>query len=583
MLIILGLLSFPQNVSAEEDLSISRWLIDSQIMENGDLEIVEDITFSFNDDFNGVFREVVLNDTDGIDNIQVSELVQGNEVTYAQANDAEKGDNNVFMLIDDEESVNFQIFSPSEDEQKTFRIRYTVKNVSVKYNDTGELYYQFLGEENNTHIDFFRINIELPEDITEDVKIFAHGPSNGTIDFAENNIVRAEVENMPSDTFVEVRTIFPVNFIPASTNVVNRDAYDEIIDEELSYIQELKEREIKREERKNLFNNISTIASGILIVIMAIVFYKFRRNTDIYETMDHNLYPDASSPAIATQLLNSSVSSTTLMATIFDLARKGFVSIDDEGEYKKKTNNFKLTRLDKSSASLLRHEQFLLEWLFDKIGDGKLIETKDIEDYGKHNTTDFYKEYSEWTKIIIEETKEKGYYDDSSKPAGTLLIIVSIVVFVISIVSIAFEAFYGILLIFISTAAFIYGIAMLYRKSDYGSIQMRKWKDFKKELKEKSKSLDIEDLSLSLDEALIYGLALGIGFNSLKNFKPLASQSHMPNYWMYWFFATNVRGQNAFENSINKSFASTGSSTGTGGGFSAGGGGGAGGGGAGGF
>ncbi|WP_223378950.1 DUF2207 family protein [Schnuerera sp. xch1] len=570
-------------MNAEEDLSISRWIINSEVMENGDLKIVEDISFNFNNDFNGVFRDVVLNDTNGIDGIQVSELVQGNEVNYTRVDDAKKGAKNVYMLIDDEKNVNIQIFSPSEDEQKTFRIRYTVKNVSVKYNDTGELYYKFLGEENDTPIDFFGVNIKLPQNITDNVKIFAHGPSNGTINFGQNNTVRAEASDISKDTFVEVRILFPANFIPGSTNVVNRDAYDEIIDEELSYARKIEQREIKREERKDLFNNISIILSGLLAVIIGFIFNKFRRNKNIYETIDTNLYQEYSSPAIAALLLNGTISSTSLIATIFNLARKGFIHIDDKGEYKKRTNNFKLTRLDKSTASLLKHEKYLLEWLFDEIGDGKFIETKDIEFYSKHNSTDFHKEYNRWTKIINEEAKEKGYYDNSSKPFGIFLLIISIITFVISIVSIVFEAFYGALLIFISLFAFIYSMILLTRKSDYGYIETIKWKDFKKDLKQRSKSLNIDDLSFSLDEALIYGLALGVGFDSLKKFQPLTAQSYMPNYWMYWFFFTNSNGKNTFENSINKSFTNTGASTGSGGGFSAGGGGGAGGGGAGGF
>lgn len=583
LLVISIFISFPSSVSAEEDLTIPRWLIDSEVMENGDLQIVEDITFKFNDDYNGVFREIILNDTDGVSNIQISELVQGNEIDYVQADDAKKGDSNVYMLDKDDKSVNIQIFSPSEDEQKTFRLSYTIKNVSVKYNDTGELYYKFLGKENNTPIDFFGVNVRLPGNITEDVKIFAHGPSNGTINFSGDTTVRAEVENVPSDTFVEVRVLFPTDFIPASTNTVNKDAFDEIVDEELSYIEKLREKAVRREERKTFLSYISVILSAVAAIIVAIVFNKYRRNINVYQTMDNNSYPDDNTPALAAKLLNSIVSTDTLMATIFDLARKGFISIEDEGEYKKRINSFKLTKLDKSADTLLKHEKHLLKWLFDEIGDGKTVSTKDIEYYGKHNATKFYTGYNEWAKIVDKEIKEKGYYDNSTKPAGLILLFLSIIGFVISIITIVHESYEGILLIIISVFTFIYSIVMFSRKSDYGYVQTAKWKDFKKDLSERSKSLDVKDLAYSLDKTLIYGLALGIGFDKLKKFQNHIPQSTMPHYYMYWFFLTNSRGENTFEKSINKSFTNTGASTGSGGGFSAGGGGGAGGGGAGGF
>ena len=32
---------------------------------------------------------------------------------------------------------------PSDNEEKTFRVSYVLKNVAIKYNDIGELYYKF--------------------------------------------------------------------------------------------------------------------------------------------------------------------------------------------------------------------------------------------------------------------------------------------------------------------------------------------------------------------------------------------------------------------------------------------------------
>lgn len=77
LLVLLILINFPLNGKAEESLSISRWLIDSEIKENGDLMVQEDITFNFNDEFNGVYRDIILTGTEGLENLQVSEMVKG--------------------------------------------------------------------------------------------------------------------------------------------------------------------------------------------------------------------------------------------------------------------------------------------------------------------------------------------------------------------------------------------------------------------------------------------------------------------------------------------------------------------------
>ncbi|NLY76918.1 MAG: DUF2207 domain-containing protein [Tissierellia bacterium] len=575
------IIAFPRNTKAEESLTIPRWLIEAELLKNGDLKIVEDITFRFNDEYNGVFRELVLDKTDGLDNIKVSELDQGREVAYLQVDEAEKGDKQVFMVKDEGDRLVLQIFSPSEDEEKTFRIGYTVKNVAVKYMDTGELYYKFLGDENETPIGFLGINIKLPQNINDQVKIFAHGPTNGTINFSGNNMVRAEVEGVPTDTFVEVRVLFPADFIPMSSKLVDKNAYDEIIEEELSYIQEIKDREIRREKRKVLFNNISKTLSGVLIVSLVMVIRKLRRNLDFYEGSMDSPYPDDTSPAEVSYLLNSTVSTPALMATIFDLARKGYISI--EAEDTKRINNFKLVRLKKDESELLEHERFLINWLFDKMGDGKAVESRDIKRYSKDQVMDFYKDHTNWVKAIKEEARKRGYYDEASRPFGILLLILSIIGFVIAITSLAHESMFGLLLLLTALPSFIYSITIFGRKSDYGYVQIKRWRIFMRDLRKMSSSLNIGDLFLSLDKALIYGLALGIGFDKLKRFKPLVKDSYMPNYWMYWMFLSNSNGENVFEKNFNQSFTSTGSSIGSGGGFSAGGGGGAGGGGAGGF
>lgn len=576
LLTILVFFNSPSIVNAESDLTIPKWLIESEIDKSGNLTIVEDITFKFNDSFNGVFREIILDGTDGIEDVKVSEISSNEEIDYTLVYDAENGDTNVFMLIDDENKINIKIFSPSEKEEKTFRIRYTVKNVAVKYLDTAELYYKFLGEENETHIGFFQVNLKL--NIAENTKAFVHGPINDIIDTSKGNAITVSANNIPSKTFFEVRALFPRDYIPNSTNVVDKTAYDEIVDAELSYIEKVKADEIKQAKRKTIFNNISFISSIILAIFIFVLFKRYRRK-DIYKYMDNN-YIDDNTPAVASFVLYGSTNKSAFMATIFDLARKGYISFEDSEE--ENADNFKLTKFNKPTDNLLRHEKYLLKWLFEEIGNGKTVSTKEIEFYNKTNSSDFQKSYSKWSELVKIQAKEMGYFDDSTKPAGKFLLVISFVFFLLFIFSIVFKAIYGgILVSCMFIVSLIYSIVLLNRKSDYGYMQTIEYKELKKDLQKRSKSLDIKELKISLDRALIYGLALGVEFNHLQKLKTVYPQSHMPAYWAYWFFLTNSKGQSAFENSINKSFPQNNNFTGTGGGFTPGGG--AGGGGAGGF
>src|SRR5699024_4745612 len=130
-----------------------------------------------------------------------------------------------FTVTNNKDNISIKIFSPSKKEEKTFRLSYVIKNVAVKYNDTGELYYKFLGRGNDTPIGFFRVNVKLPDNINNRVKIFAHGPLNGNINFKGDDLVKLEVDDVLADTFVEARILFPVDFIPNSTHMVRGNKY----------------------------------------------------------------------------------------------------------------------------------------------------------------------------------------------------------------------------------------------------------------------------------------------------------------------------------------------------------------------
>lgn len=589
---------------ADNSLSITRWVVESELLTNGDLSVVEDITFDFSGDFNGVFRQVVLEDTSGIENLSVREMVKGKEIKYTNVSDAAKGDNGVFTTSGSNDSSTIKIFSPSSDQQKTFRISYIIKDVAVKYSDTGELYYKFLGKENETPIDFFSVNLKLPGNKKDRVKIYAHGPSNGRINFKDEDIVHLEVENVPTNTFIEARVLFPTEFIPDSNNISNKGGYDEIIREEQRFAQELEQKSIRREKAKTGFNYISIALGGLQLIFIALFASKTRRELDIYRKSDYNIIPEDCTPAVASYLLYLNVGSNSIIATIFDLCRKGYLSIEgikeDSDEVSGKRfsfkkafsnkddiSNFKLTKIKEEDNKLLGHEKYFIGWLIDSIGDGKQVTTDDIEYYGKKHNTQFLKSYAAWQKKVKEEAINKGYFEKGKSKYGVLLIILFAIILPISIISISLGGLYGLFSLIISIVGFIYGMTLFFRKSDYGYIQYKKWMEFKKYMKRFANDLSPKNMDkYPVDISLIYALALGVDRKILNEFKTIESTQYAyNNSFFYWYFLMSGSRNNAFDKSINKAFAPVAPSSGSGigGGFSGGGGGGAGGGGAGGF
>lgn len=590
ILIIFILIIFLSKYSfAEDSLSISNWIVKSKLLENGDLIISEDITFEFEDDFNGVFRNIVLQGTKGISDIKIYEIIEGQESSYSLNLNAKKGDSNVFKSKANNNSNEIMIFSPSENESKTFRIKYTLYDVAIKHNDTGELYYKFLGEENDTPVKYFSANIDLPSIDKENTKIFAHGPSNGRIDFMEDHGIKLEVSNVPPNTFVEARVLFPKEFVSTSTNQGDKTLRS-IVDEEIKFTNKVQEDIEYKLKTKNLFDNISLVITALSILIVSFIFNKLRRSTDIFSV--YPSFPENISPGELRLFMLQVNDSRSIMSTIFDLARRDYVSIDLGKELKKDKNEFIIINKNKSQNNLLSHEIYILDWLFNTIGNGSILSTEDIDSYRKSSYMKFNKELALCQSKIKSDLKNRGYYDDSTKGKGSLLIFLSLALLIVGILSLVNNSSYGFLPIILTFFSFIYGIILLSRKSDLGYVQYKIWKDYKSDLERQGKTPENYDQVILKDKDFIYGLALGLPMKSIDNFRNNMPQTRMNSHWMYWYFLSNSKGGSKFEDSLNSSFygysgSSTSSSIGGGGGFSGGGGGGggggAGGGGAGGF
>jgi uncharacterized membrane protein len=590
---------FPKMALAGDKLIIPEWVVDAHLLETGDLQIVEDITFEFNDKFNGVFRDIVLERISGVSDIRVQEISGTDAREYMLVDDAEKGDHDVFIIKEEKDRIIIQIFSPSkEDQVKTFRISYVVEDVAVKYNDIGELYYKFVGDENETPIKNFKATIRLPhEDTDNKVRFFVHGVSDEIISKENSAAYFLFVEDVPSNAFIEARVLFPKEFIPLSKNIRDIDNYYNILEEEAEY----KNRQIEARERRqkigNLLEQASIVSSGLglILFILFLVLFRREKTENIYRMDEYkgDYIPEDCTPAVAAYLTGSVISTNTIFATILDLFRKGYVKIDrnnhkkDGEDIKSEDETYVISRVKEEDDSLLSHEKHFINWLINEMGDGHSVTNKRIENFGKNNSSKFVTLFAEWKNKIKEDAVNKGYYDKSKAKYGAFFLIFSILQFILGVFTLVYDSLYGLAGLMVSAVLFVYSIVLFYWRSDYGYSMYKKWIKFKKYFRKYDIDLSKEDLINSLDASLIYALSLGV----VKRMDDLdidqydySDSVYSSNGWIFWYLLF-ISKDNTFQKSVNKSFGSvTGSYYGggsSGGGFS--GGGGAGGGGAGGF
>jgi len=581
LLAIVAVCVFAKDAEAKDELYVTDWIVEAEIMENGDLKITEDITYEFNNKFNGVYRDIILNKVSGIADISVQELSDGKASLFTAVDKAKNGDSGIYTIEESKEKVLIKIFSPSQNETKTFRISYIAKNVAVKYNDTAELYYQFLGNTNETAIGRMLINIYLPDGASyENVHVFAHGPLHGKIIKADDRHYQLKVDDVPAKTFIEGRVLFPVQLIALSDNIVEEDRYLSILEEEETFQSKLEKNRARKETVHKVLNIINPIAVAIGALALIYAAGKCKRNA--FQNPNQLVFDweKDCTPAMAALITNHFIGPNVIFASLLDLFRKGYIGISRQQDGTGALDNqaFIINKQKEADKLLQKHEKYLMEWLFFRIGHGKQVSTKDIENYSKNNNDKFIKEYSEWKNSIKADVLEKGCYDRSKRGLGVFLIVFSVTEFILGI----FTAANGNAIFFISiimgVILAIYGIRLFGWLSDYGYELYRKLINIKSHVKYHS---DFSDIDKNVpDQSLIYALAL----NTLA-VKPRVyegDESLYINNWIYWYFIYASDKNNSLRKSMDTSFAPV-AHSGDSGSFSGGGGAGAGGGGTGGF
>ena len=598
---------------------VSEFNLNVDILENGDAVVMEEITYDFDGDFNGVLRDIDYTRTSGLKDLTVG-VKEGENITYFS--ESTGSGTYVYELEDTGEFANLKIYEPSNNEKKTFYIGYTLVNVAEKYNDIGIFNRKIIDSGWSVPLNNITINITIPEGAAkEDLKVFAHGPLTGESKIVDERTFQFTAPSLNYE-FLETLVIFPPELISASTNVFEQDELQNILDNEQELADEaneireeaIREQEelLKQEEREKasrpIFGALIAAALGSIFVM----FRKFTRELkpefmgDYYREL-----PEDYSPAVMTYLMTKGrTKDDDIIATLLDLARKKVIKlrpmkIESGLIFKKEEDTFEITWMDKEKLSgLLPHEQFLATWFIDEIGGGTGLVLDDLEKVVKKQKAalQFQKDY-EYFKAKVKDTAEKQKFFAPNKLQGAK-------VFVLIGIGLILSGLAGLFLLgsFIAIGLIVLGGVLLFglisvnfirKYSRRGVEHKAMWEAFKKFLQDFSNLKDAEIPSLVIwEHYLVYATSLGVADEVIDQLPKVFTEADLSNPDLtymggYRSFTNFYLLNNSFNNTMSKvssavSSAQIASSTkssggGFGGGFSggsSGGGGGGGGGGA---
>lgn len=343
---------------SQANFSISNFVIDCQVLENGDMKVEENITYSTNETRNGVIRNIQTTNPLNTQNSAKDVILEGVYVDGEICNkvsSAVNGNNKVYTYTQDGDEYTIKLFTPFKNAGKTITYKYLLKDVATKYKDVGEIYWNFIGKEWDTPINNVIIRMTLPQKAAKDtIYVYGHGSDDGSFTKSANHIT-LYAKNLSAYQAIDARVLFSTEAIPYSTKTVNKNVLNTYIEQEEGFTAE-------RENEKILLNlDINQVAIVLIICVIlvaALVFFKYDKEDKIEKVRYFREIPYGIDPAIMQAIYyDGKIKKSSYWVTFLDLVRKGVFKLEKyTNEYGTETQ--KITNL-KSNVKLDEHQRIV--------------------------------------------------------------------------------------------------------------------------------------------------------------------------------------------------------------------------------
>ncbi len=450
-LIFILVLFFPCIVNADEvNYDITNFLVESNILDNGDLHVKELIVLDGN--FNGYERDIlyaneileegesfannILYNASDITNLTIKakyvkdvsyETFKDNDfTTFTNTSTAQNGDKGKYITTHLTNGYRYRMYYKSNNNKVAFYLDYIIKDVVVLHNDVAELYWTFIPKGFENDLNNIEIKVYLPNaDNTNNFYFWAHGNLNGDITKLNNNSgVLASINSVFPGESVDLRLTFNKELINNLTTIKrsNTEALPKIMEVE-------KERaDIANRLRKNLlfkynFVKYGTITLYILILTLGIfIYFKYGKSPkSTYYSKYNREFIDDYNVEVIDYLMHKKITPNAMSASIMNLIYKKNIKATEIKNLKSNKKEYEFTL--ENTDNLNESENILIEFLFDKVGNKeidnkKAFTTQDLKSYASGTKTcdTFLNSYTKWQNDVLNKGKNENFYEKSPKP-----------------------------------------------------------------------------------------------------------------------------------------------------------------------
>ena len=492
--------------AAAKSYSADRFDSVVRVMPDGSLDVTETVVFRFIDGtFKEVFREVPVRRTDGVDIVRAE--IDGQTMPFG----SELGTVSVRQTNGRMRVV--WRFRPVEHVTRTFVLHYRVRGVVRHEGDADVLVWRTTPSEHAYRIESSKVRFELPVQPQRPPGVTTRKTGSHQVS-TDGNVVEIATERIAANGWVDAGFRFPARSVAS-----------------MPPLWQQRTAGIDASAPKWVAGAVLVFAAGLILLIGWRQAYDAPPPEPVSSGVDFQQPPDNVDPGLSGVLAaNGRAALEHAMASIFSLAERGVLAIEEEPRGMLGTRTFEITRRA-GAGPLLPHEEQILDAMFRDRSDN--TQKVSLTKARSRLTT----RWSQVAKAFKGELGAAGFLDEGRWGLRRRYRVAAVAVVLIAaagaIAVIPFIGRFGPWPLLIPAALLAVGLASLIVGatitvlSDEGVRRARRWRDYRKYLRLIAGGKK-PALGGSLVRSLPYAVALGLASAWAKFLK---TQPHLAPPW----------------------------------------------------
>jgi uncharacterized membrane protein len=487
------LLLAPASKAQAKDWNVNALNADIKVQQNGDAVVDEKVTFNFSGNYHYVSQVIPLDHTDGMVDIAVydqngSPLSQGDgQGQYSVGDD---GSNKVITL-------NFDL----TDTAATWTFHYRFKNIVQFYDAEDEFFWYVFDNTTPVGIGSVKATVTLPATVASD-KLKSATSTDGyeaTTNSPEPSTMVYEAKDVPAYSAFGIVLGFPKGVVKYVWTARRIAAF--------------------------VVPKVALILPVLFFLGMLLIWLKRGRDAPGQTYASYVSEPPSSlSPALAGALIDEKVDTKEVIATIVDLARRGYIEMTDTKEHSTFSRGDTVFTRTKSVDDLTGFEKSVADSLFDGTHPDQ-VSTKDLRNH-------FYTHVQPIVGQIYEGVvAAKLFFASPNKVRSRWIgygFLTAVILGIISFILAKFDVAgwgYFVFGSIVSVVIIWCFSPFMPQRTPAGAQEVRKWHAFRNYLHDLTRFQDMESAKDNFDKYLAYAIAFGVEKEWARRFEGLSVPS----------------------------------------------------------